>query len=596
MLGSDHLERAAMCSNCELVSAAARAVGERPAAAPEVRSVAPDRPPGVTVFRGGAVYTLDPNLPWAQAVAVRDRDIIAVGSDDEVTAAAGPAARIIELSGRMVLPGFVEGHTHPLLGGFMTSGVDLQLPTREAALAAIADYARAHPNGAVRGFGWRVDMFGPQGPNRAELDAIIPDRPAFFFAIDAHSLWVNSKTLEIAGVSRDSPDPQPGFSFYTRDQYGELTGFVLEAAAMLPMIHAVEPMTKELLARLLADWLPHAAAAGITSLFDAGMPPVGDDPTGLATIYTDLENQGRLPFRVVVSHLIKGPPIDDAVAQAQHLTASLGTELVRGGVLKILGDGTVEGHTACLLHPYNDKPEETGQLPFSEDEWHRLVGAADIAGLDVHVHAIGDRTARVALDAIEAAIRDNPARDRRHTIAHLQIVDDADQSRFGELGVFAQFSANWLSADPGTVDTLIQRCGIERQRKSFRPKSILDRGGTITFGTDWPAAGWFSTHRPLDAIQVAVTRQLVGEPDAPILDPTDERLSLDEAVYANTLGAARQLRLDESVGSLEPGKRADLVVLRHNIFEVAPHDIATTPIDMTMMDGRFTHDHNAICQ
>lgn len=227
----------------------------------------------------------------------------------------------------------------------------------------------------------------------------------------------------------------------------------------------------------------------------------------------------------------------------------------------------------------------SGQLPFSEEEWHRLVGTADAAGLDVHVHAIGDRTVRIALDAFRAAIRANPGRDRRHTVAHLQIVDDADQARFGELGIFAQFSANWLSADPGTVDTAIRLCGIERQRKSFRPKSILDRGGTVTFGTDWPAAGWFSTHRPLDSIQVAITRQLVGAAEAPpILDPPDERLDLAQALYANTLGAARQLRLDGMVGSLEAGKRADLVVLQQNIFEVSPHDIAATPIDMTMMD------------
>lgn len=576
-----------MCTNCGL--AAAVVGGGGGAAARSAPTPTPDTRNTTTVFRGGTVYTLDPRLPWAQAVAVRGRDIIAVGSDDEVSAVTGPDARIIELAGRMVLPGFVEGHIHPLVGGFMTSGVDLQLPTREAALSAIAEYARAHPTGPVRGFGWRVDMFGPEGPHRADLDAIIPDRPAFFFAIDAHSLWVNSATLKAAGVSRDSHDPQPGFSYYARDQSGEPTGFVLEMAAVLPMIHAVEPMTKDLLARLFADWLPQAAAAGITSVFDAGMPPVGGDPAGLASVYTDLESAGGLPFRVVVSHLVKGPPIDDAVADAQRLTASLGTELVRGGVLKILGDGTVEGRTACLLQPYTDKPDETGQSPFTEDEWHRLVGAADLAGLDIHVHAIGDRTIRLALDALEAAIRTNPARDRRHTIAHLQIVDDADQARFGELGVYAQFSANWLSADPGTVDTTIHRCGVERQRKTFRPKSILDRGGTVTFGTDWPAAGWFSTYRPLDSIQVAVTRQLVGDPDGPVLDPAGERLDLADAVYANTLGAARQLRLDDLVGSLQPGKRADLVVLGQNIFEVPPHDIAATPIDMTMMDGRFTH-------
>lgn len=541
------------------------------------------------VFSGGAVYTCDPKRPWAQSVAVRGREIIAVGTDSEVRELIDANTRVIELAGRMMAPGFVEGHIHPILGGFLASGVDLQVPTRADALAAIADYAQTHPDGPVRGFGWRVDMFGPEGPYRELLDEIIPDRAALMFAIDGHSLWANSKALEIAGVTADSVDPVPGFSFYTRDQSGVPTGFVLEMPALLPIVNAVEPMTKALLAQLFRDWAPKAAAAGITAMFDAGIPPLGDEPGGLAGVYTESEAAGQLPFRVVASHLIKAPPIDEAVAETCSLSAHLNTELVSGGVLKILGDGTVEGHTACLLEPYTDMPESSGQAPFSDEQWCQLVTAADAAGIDVHIHALGDRTVRSALDAIEAAIHTNPPRDRRHTIAHLQFVDDTDQPRFGELGVIAQFSVNWLSADPGTVGTTIERCGLDRQRKMFRPKSILESGGMITFGTDWPAAGWFSTYKPLDAIEVSITRQLVGSPDAPVLEPLGERLNLHQALHANTINAARQLRLDHKVGSIEPGKLADLVVLAENLFDVEPHRIASTRIDMTMMNGRFTH-------
>lgn len=541
------------------------------------------------VFSGGAVYTCDPKRPWAQSVAVRGREIIAVGTDSEVRELIDANTRVIELAGRMMAPGFVEGHIHPILGGFLASGVDLQVPTRADALAAIADYAQTHPDGPVRGFGWRVDMFGPEGPHRELLDEIIPDRAALMFAIDGHSLWANSKALEIAGVTADSVDPVPGFSFYTRDESGVPTGFVLEMPALLPIVNAVEPMTKALLAQLFRDWAPKAAAAGITAMFDAGIPPLGDEPGGLAGVYTESEAAGQLPFRVVASHLIKAPPIDEAVAETCSLSAHLNTELVSGGVLKILGDGTVEGHTACLLEPYTDMPESSGQAPFSDEQWCRLVTAADAAGIDVHIHALGDRTVRSALDAIEAAIHTNPPRDRRHTIAHLQFVDDTDQPRFGELGVIAQFSVNWLSADPGTVGTTIERCGLDRQRKMFRPKSILESGGMITFGTDWPAAGWFSTYKPLDAIEVSITRQLVGSPDAPVLEPLGERLNLHQALHANTINAARQLRLDHKVGSIEPGKLADLVVLAENLFDVEPHRIASTRIDMTMMNGRFTH-------
>ncbi len=541
------------------------------------------------VFRGGAVYTLDPQRPWASAIAVRGDRIIAVGTDEEATAAAGPDARIVELDGRMVLPGFVEGHIHPILGALLTSGADLQLPTADDVLAAVDDYARQNPDGPVRGFGWRMDMVGPDGPHRRALDAIVADRPVMLFAIDGHSMWVNTATLERAGITRDSPDPVPGFSYFGRDADGDPTGFVLEAPAMLQLIDAVSPLSPTALGELVAQWAPRAAAAGITAMFDAGMPPTEGDPDGLAELYTDLEARGLLPFRVVVSHLVKAAPIDTAVGRTLRLRDRLGTALVGGGVLKIVGDGTLEGHTGCLLAPYADRPDTAGETPFTPEQWNRLIAEADAAGLDVHVHAIGDRTTRIALDAFEAAIAANAPRDRRHTIAHLELVDDADLPRFARLGIIAQFSANWLAADPGNTGTTLDRCGPERYRRIYRPRVLADDGVTLAFGTDWPAASWFSTYKPLDAIETAVTRRSVGDPDMEILEPADERLDLDQALAAATLGPARQLRLDHLVGSLEPGKLADLVVLRHNLFEIEPHRIAATPVDMTMMNGRFTH-------
>ncbi|WP_204807471.1 amidohydrolase [Mycobacterium riyadhense] len=591
-----------MCINCKLMAAlaegAASSMGETGMVGSASRAGGRTRPTGsvsasdglaTVVFRRGAVYTLDPLSPWAEAVAVRDRHIVAVGSNADVSALIGPGTRIVELDGRMLLPGFVEAHIHPIVGAFFTPGVDLQLPSRHDALAAVSAYARDNPSGPIRGFGWRVDMFPPEGPSRNDLDRIVPDRPALLFSIDAHSAWVNSKSLEIAGVTRDTPDPVPGFSFYQRDPAGEPTGYVLELPAVLGIVGAIEPVTKAAMTTLLADWAPKAAAAGITAVFDAGMPPEGNDPAGLATVYTDLERQGRLPFRVVVSHIVKAPPIDDAVSQTVALRQRFATELVRGGVLKIIGDGTAEGYTAYLLAPYADKPDSIGQSPFSEDDWRRLIVDADIADIDVHVHAIGDRTVRIALDAIEAAIKANPPRERRHSIAHLVYVDDTDVPRFGELGVIAQFSGNWMSADPSTVDIALERYGPQRQQQFFRARAVLDTGATVAFGTDWPAAGYFSTYKPLDAVQIAVTRQLIGRPDAPILAPADQRLDLAQALHAATLGAARQLRLDDVVGSVQAGKLADLVVLRRNLFDVSASDIASTPVDMTMMNGTFTH-------
>jgi predicted amidohydrolase YtcJ len=573
------------CSAVLSVRAAAAALD--PAAPPDISAADGDR--ATTVFRGGAIYTLDPGRPWAQAVAVRGNAITAVGSDEAVERWIGPDTRVIELGGRMMMPGFVEGHIHPFLGAFMSAGLDLQLPTREDALAAIARYAAEHPTGPLRGFGWRVDMFPPEGPSKADLDRVVPDRPAFFFAIDGHSLWVNSKALELAGIDRDTPDPIPDFSYYVRDAKGEPTGYILEVAAVLATVNEIDPISVDAMARLLDLWLPKAAAAGITSIFDAGVPPIGGDPGALLAIYTDLEKQGRLPFRVVACHMVKGLPVDDAVSQAVALRSRLNTELVRAGVLKIVGDGTAGGYTALLLEPYADKPDTLGQSPFSPEAWTRMILDAEAAGIDVHAHACGEGTTRLALDAMAAAVRANPDHDRRHTIAHLVLVEDSDIPRFAELGVNAQFSANWMSADPDSIDILIERYGPERQKRIYRPRSILETGGRVSFGTDWPAAGYFSTYKPLDAIQVAMTRQLIGKPDAPVLEPARERLDLAQAIHANTMGAAYHLRMERLVGSIELGKRADLIVLERNLFDVDPHEIAGVAVEMTMMDGRFQH-------
>ncbi|GAB3223065.1 amidohydrolase [Mycolicibacterium hippocampi] len=557
---------------------------------PGAQQTAAPPPDADFVFRNGAVYTVAGPAPWAEAVAVTGNTISYVGEEAGAMALAGPGTRVVDLDGRLLLPGFVEGHIHPFLGAFLTSGVDLQVPTGADALAAIEDYAKTNPDGPVRGFGWRVDMFGPQGPTRADLDRVLPDRPGFFFAIDGHSLWANSRALEIAGVNRDTEDPIPGFSYYVRDSSGDPTGYVLEVDAVLGIVDAVEPISAQTMETLLESWLPKASAAGITSLFDAGVPPIGDDQGKLISLYADVEARDLLPFRVVASYSVKSPPVDDVVARLTDIREQISTDLVQVGVVKMIGDGTQEGYTAWLLEPYADKPESTGGSPFTEQQWQQLIREVDAAGFDVHVHACGERTARTALDSIEQAVGANPPRDRRHTVAHLVYVEDPDSRRFGELGVIAQFSANWMSADPDTLENLAARYGQPRQDLFYRTQDVLKSGGRISLGTDWPAAGYYSTYRPLDSIQIGVTRQLIGTPGAAVLSPADQRLSVEEAVHANTLGAAYQIRLDAQVGSVEVGKLADLIVLDKNIFDVDPHDIHSATVTLTMMNGKIFHE------
>jgi predicted amidohydrolase YtcJ len=543
-----------------------------------------------TVFRNGAVYTLAPNQPWAQAVAISGSRIAAVGSDADMAKFTGPKTEVVDLRGRMLMPGFVEGHTHPFLGAFFAAGVDLQYPTRVEALAAIRDFARLNPKGVIRGFGWRMDMFPDSGPTREELDQIVSDRPVMLIAIDCHSMWVNSASLEAAGITKSTPDPIPGFSYFARAADGEPTGFVLEVPAVLQVVNAITAITVSMMATMLGEWLPKASAAGITTVFDAGVPPIGGSEAEITQIYADYEAKNALPFRVVACHTIKGPPIEDAVGATDLLRKRFNSELVQARVLKIVADGTAEGWTAHMLQPYADKPGFRGVPPFSQDQLNRMVAAADVAGIDVHVHACGDATVRMALDAFERAIETLPPRDRRNTIAHNVSVDDADIPRFAKLGVIAEFSINWHSMDPDSVDIILARCGPELQAKIYRPRSVLKSGGRISAGTDWPAAGYFSTYKPLESIQIGVTRQLIDRSaDGVFLQPADERLELAEALAANTLGAAYQLRMERDIGSIEVGKKADLVVLDENLFKIPATEIARTQISMTMMNGRFTH-------
>lgn len=465
--------------------------------------------------------------------------------------------------------------------------VDLQYDTREKLLELLTAYARTTPaSPLVRGFGWRYMAFPQTGPRKQDLDAIWPDRPVFLCAIDIHCAWVNSKALQLAGITKDTPDPLPGFSRFERDpQTGEPTGFLVEPPAMVQVLDASEPFTIDSVAAALGRWLPKASAAGITSVLDAGVIVVPEDDA--FRHYIDLENAGKLPFRVVGTHYYNDPKTDP-IESITRLRAKYHTELVRASVLKLNIDGGLEPYTAYLLEPYSDKPDTKGVTLLPADRIKQIVRTADREGIDVHCHVIGDGAVRLVLDAIEEAMAANPPRDRRHSLAHLPLVSDSDLTRFAKLGVTAQSSAQWAVLDPAMVDIAEKRLG-KRADHLFRYNSILRAHGRFTLGTDWPAASYYSTYKPLDAIEVALTRQEIGKPDAQPLSPISERIDLAQALRANTLDAAYQLRLEKNAGSIEVGKFADLAVLQENLFDVPVREIHATPIVMTMMNGGFTH-------
>lgn len=541
------------------------------------------------IFRNGPVYTVTDGHPWARAVAVQGKHIAYVGDDAGVERFAGPATRIVDLQGKMLLPGFVEGHIHPIAGATVTRGIDLQYDSREETIEALKTYRSTLGKvDIVRGFGWRYGAFPTAGPRKEDLDRIWPDTPVLLLAVDGHSAWVNSKTLEIAGVTKETSDPIPGFSYFKRDPAtGEATGWLVEVPAVVKVMMAAAPLAIDHIARSLEEWLPKASAAGITAVFDAGILILPDEAG--YRLYTDLERREKLPFRVVGTYYHNNPAADP-VPSIQALRQRFHSELVQASVLKLNMDGGDAQYTAAMLAPYSDKPDTSGETLLSTDLVRDIVQRADREGIDVHIHSMGDRATRLALDAIEAAIRVNPPRDRRHAIAHLQGVDDRDLRRFAELSVVPQFSANWAVPDRYWSDVTKKRWGLLRSDRTYRVGSVVRHGAKVSFGTDWPAAAHYSTFNPLEAIEIAVTRRELDKPRQTPLPPANERISLADALRANTMGAAYQAKLDDRVGSIEVGKLADLIVLERNIFEIPPGDIHSTKVTMTVMNGKVRHE------
>ncbi len=539
------------------------------------------------VFRNGPVYTVNDTSPWASAVAIRGSEIVYVGDDAGVQTLIGPGTEVVDLDGRLLMPGFVEAHVHPMVGATVTQGVDLQFNTREDVLAALRRHkATAGDVEVVRGFGWRYSAF-PDGPTKADLDAIWPDTPVILIAVDAHSGWVNSRALELAGITRETPDPMPGFSYFKRDaQTGEATGLLVEVPAMLAVLNAAAPFSAEVIADGLKAWLPQASAAGITSILDPGIQVMSDeDGFGL---YTELAEAGQLPFRVVGAYYHNNPDVDP-IPHVQALRKRFRHAHVRVDTLKLNMDGVESSRTAAMLAPYADMPDTRGEPVLTQAQLDDIVRRADAEGIDIHVHAIGDRATRMTLDAIEQAIEANPPRDRRHSIGHLQAVDASDLARFATLGVIGQFSVQWAVPDVYWSSVTRQRWGDARARSIYRYGSLLNSGARIAFGTDWPAASHHSTFNPMLALEVAVTRREPGQGAQSPLPPADERISIEEAIRASTLSAAYQLRLDDQVGSIDVGKRADLIVLDRNLLQTPADQIHTTRVLLTVMDGIVRH-------
>jgi predicted amidohydrolase YtcJ len=529
------------------------------------------------VLTGGTVFTADTALTVAEAIAVREGRIAWVGPAAEAAAQAGPATRVLDLEGRTVVPGFQDAHCHPAEGGVESLRCTLNdCHTRQECLEEIARYATANPDLEwVVGSGWSIDSFERGTPRRADLDAILPDRPAYFENRDGHGAWVNSRALERAGVTRESPDPSGGR--IERDASGEPQGTLHESAMnlvgdLLPPTTPTEWETGILRAQAAFH------ALGITAWQDARI-----DNREMLAAYRAVAERGQLTMRVEGNLLWERTGGDEQIEEltAMRADGSLGRLRVRGA--KIFADGVLENFTGALLEPYLDT-DNYGISMLERDELKRAVVLLVAHDFQVHIHTIGDRAVRDALDAIEAAERANGRRDRRFHLAHLQLIHPDDLPRFAELGVVGNVSPYWACRS-GYVDELTEPfIGPERSARMYPFGSLLRAGARLAFGSDWTV----STADPLPQLEVAVTRISPETREQEPLLP-EEALDLPTALATFTAGSAYVNCLEAETGTLEPSKLADLAVLDRDILDPGSGPIGDARVLLTLVEGEAVY-------
>ena len=527
------------------------------------------------VLRGARVLTMDDARPEAQAVAIVDGKIAAVGSAAEMEPFL-KGARVYDLpASALVLPGFQDSHNHLVWSSAQAEDISLTDVADEAGLrAAIEPAMAALPADAwLRGGGWSVAVY--KNPTAAALDAITGDRPAYFDDVDGHSGWANSAALKLAGIDASTKDPEGGR--IERDAQGKPTGMLRETAMV--MVQKLMPAYPDSQVDTGLDKAQaEAIGYGITEMID---PAVEE---WMLKGYSRADAAGRLKLRIKAAVKVEEPEGVAGVKRTLDWKAQYASPHVEVNAVKLFVDGVIETGTAALLAPYVGS-DSTGPLLFTAEQINALAIAADKEGLQLHAHAIGDRAVRTTLDAYEAAQKANGARDSRHQITHIELVDPADVPRFKALGAIANIQALWAYPETYIVDLTEPVLGPERSQWLYPFGAIHAAGGTIAGASDWSV----SSMNPLEAIQIGVTRQDPADPNGRVLTP-QHRLAVMDMVRAYTVNGANAAFDEANSGTLTVGKRGDVVVLDKDITAIAPTEISSGKVLLTLIDGASAHE------
>ena len=535
---------------------------------------------GVILFNG-KVWTENPAHPIAQAVALDNATILAVGSDAEIRKLAGPHTKLINLGGRLLLPGFNDSHVHFLEGGESLIAVQLRTAASPAELKQrVAQFAKSLPAGAwIRDGVWDHQNWHPAVlPNHQLIDDACGDHPAFLWRIDGHMALANAIALKLAGIDRSTKDV-PGGEI-ERDQEGNPTGILKDAATAL-VERVMPPLSADEKDRALAAAMHEAAIHGVTSVQNMADSAEDRSQPDVFREFQEIERAGKLTVRIYEAmpvrdwHLLADPGI----------IAPFGSHSLRIGNLKAFADGALGSETAWMDEPFANHPGYSGISSadlLNIEKFYDELCHADKAGLQISIHAIGDRANRTILDLYARLEKEDGPADRRLRIEHAQHLHPEDYARFAKLHVIASMQPYHAIDDGRWAESII---GPQRIKSSYAWKSLLDAGATLAFGSDWPVA-------PLDpvmGIYAAATRRTLDGKNPNGWVP-DERITIAQAVHAYTVGSAFAEHQETVKGSIEPGKLADLVVLSRDIFSIAPEEIENVKVDLTIFEGRVIYE------
>jgi predicted amidohydrolase YtcJ len=531
------------------------------------------------VLLNGGIFTSDPARPWAQALAVDGQRILAIGDNDRIAAMAGPQTRVIDLAGRMALPGFHDAHLHVISGGRALRGCWLEADSVEETVRQLQACAQRMPDGALYAQGLDPTLFPGVLMRKEILDAAFPDRGLVVQPSDGHNTWVNSKALELAGVTRDTPDPENG-EIVRDPATGEAIGTLRETAGNL-MDPFLPQRTPQGDVAALSTAQEYLLGVGITSVSDIARS------TRDWAAWQAFERSGEMKLKVRAALVYRDhaeyPPGDfETQWAARHEYAS---ERLSTNSVKLYLDGVLEGETAFLVEPYLMEPPDRGKPMHEQAALDALLTRFDAEGAQVIMHAIGDAATRMGLDAVAAALAANGPWGNRHHITHLQLIHPDDYARFAALDVVANFQPLWAWPDSFIMELNLPVVGMQRVQRMYPIASVVRAGGRIAGSSDWDV----SSANPLDAIETAVRRQDPDAEDGQVLNAA-ERMELSAMLMAYTAGGAYVQHHERSTGTLAPAMLADIVVLDRNLFAIPATEINAAQVVLTIAEGEVVFE------